>query len=113
MGLGSTAKKLQTVADRAEQLYKQLKDVRARVINLEESAEETHERVAGLERDLAEQRALLEALAKAEGIDTDRVLAEAAIVDVDAESTVGDETATETGDGADDGAAESGTSQKS
>jgi len=84
MGLGSTAKKLQTVADKAEQLYAQLQDVRERMTELEASAQDTSERVQAIERELDEQRALLTAIAEEQGIDPDRVLADAAIEDVDA-----------------------------
>lgn len=75
MGLGSTAKKLQGLADRAEQLYKQLKDVRARVIGMEESVEHHQQRLDEVETQVREQRALLEALAAEEDIDADAVTA--------------------------------------
>ncbi len=89
MGLGSTAKKLQTVADKAEQLYAQLQDVRERMTELEASAQETSERVQNIERELDGQRALLMAIAEEQGIDPERVLADAAIEDVDAADGTG------------------------
>jgi len=95
MGLGSTAKKVQKLADRAEQLYAQLQDVRERMSGLEESAKETEQRVQRIERELEGQRALLVALAEERGIDPDRVLAESAITEVDA----GDESDTDGADG--------------
>lgn len=79
MGLGSTAKKLQTLADRAEQLYAQLKDLRERVMGLEESVEETSRRVDHLENDSEKQLVLLKELAREQDIDVESVLAEAAI----------------------------------
>lgn len=85
MGLGSTAKKVQKLADRAEQLYAQLQDVRERMSGLEESAKTTEERVERIERELAGQSALLSAIAEEQGIDPERVLAESAIADADAE----------------------------
>jgi predicted nucleic acid-binding Zn-ribbon protein len=83
MGLGSTAKKLQTVADRAEQLYTQVKDVQERLVGVEESTTETVKRVRTLERELAEQRALVEAIAEDQGIDVETLETDAVIEDVD------------------------------
>jgi septal ring factor EnvC (AmiA/AmiB activator) len=93
MGLGSTAKKLQTVADRAEQLYAQVKDVSERLMGVEESTTETVQRVRTLERELAEQRALVEAIAEEQGVDVDAVETDAVIEDIDATADAdGDET---------------------
>lgn len=89
MGLGSTAKTLQTLADRAEQLYKQLKDVRARVIGLEESIAESNEKTDRMEAELERQRLLLEALAERQGIDVDALFAESAIEEAEAMGTEG------------------------
>lgn len=91
MGLGSTAKKLQTVADRAEQLYVQVKDVSERLMGVEESTTETVQRVRTLERELAEQRALVEAIAEEQGIDVDAIETDAVIEDVDPEAEAADE----------------------
>jgi len=91
MGLGSTAKKLQTVADRAEQLYAQVKDVSERLVGVEESTSETVQRVRTLERELAEQRALVEAIAEEQGIDVDAVETDAVIEDVDPDAEAADE----------------------
>lgn len=79
MGFGDTAKKVQNLADRAEQLYAQLKDIRERVIKLERAAEETDQRVGSLQNETEKQRVLLEAIAREQGIDVDETLAEAAI----------------------------------
>ena len=101
MGLGSTAKKIQTVADRAEQLYKQLVDVRKRVMELEETADETGDRVATIETEQEKQRAVLDAIAEQQGIDVEQALADAAIEDLD-----GDAAAEETATASDGGSAE-------
>lgn len=101
MGLGSTAKKIQTVADRAEQLYKQLVDVRKRVMELEETADETGDRVETIETEQEKQRAVLNAIAEQQGIDIEQVLADAAIEDLD-----GDAAAEETATASDGGTAE-------
>jgi TolA-binding protein len=92
MGLGSTAKKIQTLADRAEQLYVKLKEVHERVLSVEGTVEDTQTRVSELENQLERQRVVIEALAADRGIDVDAAVAEAAIEDVDGESA-GDATA--------------------
>jgi predicted nuclease with TOPRIM domain len=94
MGLGSTAKKIQTLADRAEQLYVKLKEVHERVLSVEGTVEDTQARVKELESELEHQRVVMEALAEEHGIDVDAVVAEAAIDDPDGE-TAGGETATD------------------
>lgn len=78
MGLGSTAKKLQTVADIAEKLYAKVNEIRERVEAMQGAVQSTEERVATLERDLAEQRAIVEAIAETQDIDVDAVVAEVA-----------------------------------
>lgn len=75
MGLGSTAKKLQRVADMAEDLVGRLNELRERVIQMEETVDETNERMADLERTHAEQRALLEAMAEQQNIQVEEVIA--------------------------------------
>lgn len=87
MGLGSTAKKLQTVADRAEQLYSQLDKVREQLTDLRAKVEEIHTTVSALETKHQQNRALLEALADEQGIDTEEVLTEAAINDAEDDPT--------------------------
>jgi septal ring factor EnvC (AmiA/AmiB activator) len=77
MGLGDTAKKLQKVVDAAEQLYAKMNEVIEQLKNVKGQVEETGERVEHLERDVAEQRALVEALAEQEGIDVEETLAAA------------------------------------
>jgi DNA anti-recombination protein RmuC len=79
MGLGSTAKKLQTVADTAEKLYTRLNDVRERLVETQDTVVESAERLDRIEAELAEQRAIVEAVAESEGIDLDAVAAEAHI----------------------------------
>ncbi|WP_135533233.1 DUF5798 family protein [Halostella pelagica] len=99
MGLGSTAKKIQTVADRAEQLYKQLVDVRKRVMELEETTTDTSDRVRDIETELEKQRAVLDALAEERDIDVDQVLADAAIEDVEPSDAATDGDTPNTNDG--------------
>ena len=69
MGLGSTAKKVQKVVDLVEKTYTKLNEVLSDVQALRDDFEETNETVEDIERELAEQRALVEALAERQGID--------------------------------------------
>lgn len=79
MGFGSTAKKIQKVADTAEDLYKKVNELKAQLQELRNTVDETNDRVDGMEQELAEQRALIEALAEQQDID-----ASAVVADVDA-----------------------------
>ncbi|MCD2202240.1 DUF5798 family protein [Halobacterium sp. KA-6] len=74
MGFGSTAKKLQKVTEMADKLYERFERLREQVNDLTETVEDTHGRVADLEAELAEQRALVEALAEKEGVDVESVV---------------------------------------
>jgi chromosome segregation ATPase len=78
MGLGSTAKKLQQVADVAEKLFERMNQLREQVQNTQETVEDTNERVATLEDELAEQRAVLEAVADQQGVDVSALDSEGA-----------------------------------
>lgn len=69
MGLGTTAKKLQSLVDLAETLAEQIKSLRNRIVKLEAAADETHDRVAALEEELTYQQALVEAIAAEHDID--------------------------------------------
>ena len=79
MGLGSTAKKIQGISDKAEQMYKQVQELQSRIIHLEEEVDDTHDTVKTLDVEMAEQRALLEAIADEQGLDVDAIVAEASI----------------------------------
>jgi chromosome segregation ATPase len=97
MGLGGTAKKLQKVADMGEELYKRINDLRTQVNEMRETVNATHERVDRLESEVAEQRAILEALAEREGIDLEATIAEAHIDEAEAEAGAGVEPDDEAG----------------
>lgn len=91
MGFGSTAKKLQKVTDMADKLYERFERLREQVNDLTGTVEETNDRVATLETELAEQRALVEALAEKEGVDVESVVGEAGTEpEATAEAGVGD-----------------------
>jgi septal ring factor EnvC (AmiA/AmiB activator) len=81
MGLGGTAKKLQKVMDAAEQLYSKMNEVVTELKQVQSEVEHTSERVDQIERDLARQRALLDALADQQGLDVENVLSEADLSD--------------------------------
>ncbi|SFR42030.1 DUF5798 family protein [Halogeometricum limi] len=100
MGIGGTAKKLQKVAEMAEDVYARLNELRDQLAEMRETTQATKARVDRLEVENAEQRALLEALAEEEGIDVESVTANAHIAEaerrgstlkVDAEETTASE----------------------
>jgi len=96
MGLGGTAKKLQKVASLAEDSYQKINELREQLAQLRNEVQSTSEQVDGIERDLAEQRALLEALAEEQDLDVDSIIADANIEDIatDESEDTTDETAT-------------------
>ncbi|NKE35937.1 hypothetical protein GWG54_08905 [Natronococcus sp. JC468] len=79
MGLGSTAKKIQGLSERAEAMYKQVQELQQRIIHLEEEVDETNDTAQRLDHQLTEQRELLLAIAEEQGIDGEQILADAAI----------------------------------
>ncbi|KAB1188515.1 MULTISPECIES: DUF5798 family protein [Haloferax] len=97
MGIGGTAKKLQKVAEMAEDVYKKLNELREQIVEVRETVGETKQRVDRLEAENAEQRAILEAIAKEQDIDTDAVIANAHIAEAEepAESDESDESASD------------------
>lgn len=76
MGLANTASKVSKLTDLAEKLYKRVESMREQIHEMRDTVSETNERVAALEDDLAEQRALLEAIATENGVDAEAVLAD-------------------------------------
>jgi chromosome segregation ATPase len=106
MGIGGTAKKLQKVAEMAEDVYARLNELREQLAEMRETAQDTRDRVDRLETENAEQRALLEALAEREGIDVETVTANAHIKEAETdESKAADDPSDEAaaGEAADDG----------
>lgn len=85
MGFGSTAKKLQKVVDMADDLYAKLNEQKEQLQELRNTVEETSDRVEAVDREQAKQRALLEAIAEEQGLDTEAVLTEAVIEDAEAD----------------------------
>ncbi|MFP8952356.1 DUF5798 family protein [Natrialbaceae archaeon A-arb3/5] len=105
MGLGSTAKKIQGLSDRAEAMYKQVQQLQERIIRLEDEMDDTHDTVKRIDHQITEQRALLLAIAEEQGIDGEEILAEAAIDEAELEGEAAEDTDDETEDSPDDGAA--------
>jgi DNA anti-recombination protein RmuC len=105
MALGGTAKKLQKVIDAAEQLYSKMNEVIERVGRVEEDLEKTSGQVDNIERELAEQRALVEALAEQQGVDVEAAL-EAADLPDHADAADGEEASADDGAGATETATE-------
>lgn len=64
MGLGGTAKKLQTLTDTAEKLYQQLVEIKDRIVGLEETTDKTQAEVEAIAAQLDRHEAILEALAE-------------------------------------------------
>ena len=91
MGLGSTAKKIQGISDKAEQMYGQVQELQQRIFHLEEEVDDTHDTVKNLDREMAEQRALLKAMAEEQGLDAEAILTEAAIQEAEADGETADE----------------------
>lgn len=83
MGLGSTTKKIQMMADKAEQLYAQLNEVKKQLEDLRVKVDRTHDTVSDLEIKHEQNRAILEALAEQQGVDVEKVITEASIENVE------------------------------
>lgn len=97
MDIGGTAKKLQKMTKIAEQSYKKINEMIERMKHLEQDMETTSRQVDEMERELAEQRAIIEAMADQQGVDVTAALADADLpeLDTDGEQS-GDETDEET-----------------
>jgi len=70
MGLGSTAKKVQKLADVAESLQTRVQSIREDVEETQGTVKDTNERVMALEREVARQGEVLDALADELDVDT-------------------------------------------
>ncbi|GAB7090599.1 DUF5798 family protein [Halorubrum luteum] len=96
MGFGDTAKRIQSLADKAEQTYQKLNELRDEVEDTQTTVKDTAERVKGLENEVAEQRAVLDAVAREVGVDLDSVSTEAHIVEAESEDGVESDAAHDT-----------------
>jgi uncharacterized coiled-coil DUF342 family protein len=71
--LGKAGQKISRIVELAEELYERVVELREQVGELRETTRETRDQVAELEAELATQRALLEALAEAQGLDVESI----------------------------------------
>ncbi|TKX80020.1 DUF5798 family protein [Halorubrum sp. SD626R] len=83
MGFGDTAKKIQTLADKAERTYQKINELRSEVEETQTTVLDTSERVQQLENEMAEQRAVLDAVAREVGVDLESVSTEAHITEAE------------------------------
>jgi uncharacterized coiled-coil DUF342 family protein len=83
MGFGDTAKKIQTLADKAERTYQKINELRSEVEETQTTVVDTSERVQQLENEMAEQRAVLDAVAREVGVDLESVSTEAHITEAE------------------------------
>jgi len=83
MGFGDTAKKIQTLADKAERTYQKINELRSEVEETQTTVLDTSKRVQRLENEMAEQRAVLDAVAEEVGVDLESVSTEAHITDAE------------------------------
>jgi archaellum component FlaC len=102
VGLGNTKQKIQTMIDQVEKAYAKMNEVRDDVEKLRQRVEHTSDQVDTVSHELAEQRAVVEALAEKEGIDVDQVIADAVIEDAEGSDDGGDAASQAAGDGATD-----------
>ena len=72
--IAGTKKKLQRMVKVAEESYKKINEVIEEIEQLQKDLETTSEQVDHIEVELAEQRALIEALAKEQGLDVEEIL---------------------------------------
>jgi predicted nucleic acid-binding Zn-ribbon protein len=107
MGFGDTAKKIQTLADKAERTYQKINELRTEVEETQTTVLDTSERVQRLENEMAEQRAVLDAVAEEVGVDLESVSTEAHITDAEEAAAADDTDDAENGD-AENGDAEAG-----
>jgi len=87
MGFGDTAKKIQTLADKAERTYQKINELRSEVEETQTTVLDTSERIQKLENEMAEQRAVLDAVATEVGVDLESVSTEAHITDAEEVTT--------------------------
>lgn len=74
MDIAGTKKKLQRMVKVAEESYKKINEVIEEIDQLQTDLATTSEQVDTIERDLIEQRALIEALAAEQGLDVEELL---------------------------------------
>lgn len=91
MDIAGTKKKLQRMSKVAEESYKKMNEMMERMQKLQEDLETTSKQVDSIEYDLAEQRAIIEALAEEEDLDVEEILEEADLPEPPSENPGEDE----------------------
>jgi hypothetical protein len=96
MDIAATKRRIQRLIKVAEESYKKISELLDRMDRLQEDLRHTSEQVDHMEYELAEQRALLEAIAESQGVDVETLLAEADLPpepgsEADGEGGAGDE----------------------
>jgi len=86
--IGGAGKKIQTMVELAEELYERTNEMRGKLQETSETVEATAGRVERLEVEVAEQRAILEAVAEGQGVDVEAVVES---VSVEAQESGGDD----------------------
>jgi len=104
MPFGDTAKKIQRLSTIAEQTYEKINQLVSQLQDLRERVESTSDQLDSMDRELAEQRAIVEALAAEQGVDVDEVVAQVHEESADEPTDDGDGGA-ETTDDTDDASA--------
>ena len=84
MPFGDTAKKIKKLSQTAEKIYERLNQLIEQIQSMRDRVENTSDQIEAIDRELAEQRAIVEALAREQDIDVDAVVAE---VDAASETT--------------------------
>lgn len=87
MDIAGTKQKLQRMMKIAEESYKKMNEMMEKMQRLQEDMTETSDQVDRMEYDLAEQRALLYALAEKEDLDIEAILEAADLPDPDEDNT--------------------------
>jgi len=77
MDITGTKKKIERAIKVAEQSYRKMNELLERVQEMEQALETTSRQVDDMEREMAEQRALLDAIATEQGLDAESVVDEA------------------------------------
>lgn len=72
--LGGATQKISTIVELAEELYDRVNELRQRLEAVDDTVESTGARVEAIEGELAEQRAILEAIAADHGVDVATVI---------------------------------------
>lgn len=87
MDIAGTKEKLQRMVKIAEESYKKMNEMLEKIQKLQEDMETTSEQVNRIEYDVAEQRAILHALAEEQGLDIEEILEEADLPDPEGPET--------------------------